>query len=357
MACFLLATFFPAPVTNLCALYSCITLAIFFGQHFFTDFFIYTFHTHIFTEMEKDLLLFAEEGAVYHLNGEPEGGYILKMKPLDTSQSIWVPQDWVEFPVPTVINEKIYYYLFIEMLRERNFEAAYYYATHVSMWLTKRIYRDWFEQEIDLAFETYPDISMIYAQIRANITFASLLFDVNTDDNSGQVYPLKLEFVSRFKKRTSPLALCKPPYPFQFVDNHIAFDLYEMDDPLEIAHSFQIDTDSESEFATSLMTEPAVFQNIHYLEFRKGPTNGDYCLVDGTSIAPGIIQVTERIHPCIFLELYDCKQDPWVNVENYRLIQNHKGWQKFQKFLQFCIDPKLKLFFNVAPTNTFVALQ
>jgi hypothetical protein len=157
------------------------------------------------------------------------------------------------------------------------------------------------------------------------------------------------------------------------VDNHISFDLYEMEDPLEIAlghpvgpiesatigivQEFIDETDTDTEDFVSLMTEPAMFQNIHYLEFRKGPTNGDYCLVNGESIAAGIIQVTERIHPCVFIQLYDCQQDPWVNVENYRMIQSSKAWKKFQEFLRFCLDPKLKLFFNVAPTNTFVALQ
>jgi hypothetical protein len=362
------------------------TLPTFLGKHFFTDFFIYSLHhtfsnqmtQHIIPEpgtlfdFNSERLLFAEEGAVYHLNGEPQGGYILKMKHFDTDQSVWIPEDWVMFPFPAEINEKIYYYLFVECLLERNFEAAYYYATHVSTWLTRKIFQLWFEPEIDLAFEEYPDLSQMYAQIRATITFASLLFDVYSDDANGQIYPLKLEFVSRFKRRTKPIALARPPPPYGFVDNHISFDLYEMEDPLEIAlghpvgplematiniiQEFIDEADTDSDFA-SLMTEPATFQNVHYLEFRKGPTNGDYCLVNGESIAAGIVQVTERIHPCVFIQLYDCNQDPWVNVENYRMVQASKSWAKFQEFLRFCLDPKLKLFFNVAPTNTFVALQ
>ena len=324
--------------------------------------------------MEKEKLLFAEEGAVYHFHGEPEGGHIIKLKPFNTEQGIQVPNDFVYFEkFPREINEQIYYYCFLESLKDRNFEAAFYYATHVSSWLARKIYRIWFENPtLDLDFESPFDIKIVYAEIRANITFASLIFDIYSEREEGyNVFPLKLEFTSRFKKRTRPYALARIPEPCNFVDNHISFNLIEMEDPVEyiaplnspptgiqlVTSSEPMDlSDSEEEFA-AFMTEAPIFQNIHYLEFRKGPANGDYCLVDGTSIGPAIIEVNQIIHPCVFIELFDCSDDTWVNVDNYQRIQLSPMWKKFQEFLRFCLDSKLGLFFKVSTTNTFVALQ
>lgn len=327
--------------------------------------------------MEKSKLLFAEEGAVYHLEGTPEQAKITKMKPFNTDQSIFIPKDFVYLDrLPREINEQIYYYCFLNSLKERNFEAAYYYATHVSVWLAKKIYRIWFENPLlDLDFDSPFEIHSMYAEIRAYITFASLIFDVYSEKEEGyNIFPIKLEFTSKFKKRTRPLPLARIPEPCSFVDNHISFNLVEMQEPLEYASvqvSNQIspqliqlvtslepmDMSSDDEEFATVMTEPPIFQNIHYLEFKKGPTNGDYCLVDGKSIAPGIIEIEQIIHPCIFIELFDCQDDTWVNVDNYRNIQYSVVWKKFEKFLQYTLDPKLGLFFRVAPTNTFVALQ
>lgn len=325
---------------------------------------------------EKNLLLFAEEGAVYHLHGEPQGGYILKMKHFDTDQSVHVPDDWYHFEnLPSEINEKIYYYCFVDALKERNFEAAYFYATHVSIYLTRHIYRLWFEDpSLDADFDNYPDMQMIYAQIRSTLTMASLIFDVYSEhDDVRNIYPLKLEFTSRFKRRTRPYALSKIAEPFHFVDNQLSFNLVEIEDPIDyIASRYPVgpietavieliddlhSDSTEPDFLAHTMVNPPLFDNIHYLEFRKGPTNGDYCLVDGDSIAAGIVQVKQLITPCIFLHLYDCDEESWISVDNYRNIQYSPIWKKFQELLQFCIGPKLGLFFNVSPTNTFVALQ
>jgi hypothetical protein len=324
--------------------------------------------------MEKEKLLFAEEQAVYHLNGEPEGGYILKMKPFNIDQAIYIPEDFVYFgKLPREINETIYYYCFLEALKDRNFEAAYFYATHVSSYLARKIYRLWFENpKLDLNFDSPFDLRIVYAEIRANITFASLIFDIYSEKEEGyNVFPMKLEFTSRFKKRTRPYALSRIPDPCSFIDNHISFDIAEIQEPMEYAtansdHATQLvqlvtqlepmDMSDDEDFSVEIMEQP-VFQNIHFLEFRKGPSHGDYCLVDGTSIAAGIIEVNQRIHPCVFIELFDCSDDTWVNVDNYPQMQNSEMWKKFEKFLQFTLDPKLGLFFRVAPTNTFIALQ
>ena len=326
--------------------------------------------------MEKEKLLFAEEGAVYHFNGEPEGGYILKMKQFNTSQAIDIPTDFVYFEnLPREINEQIYYYCFLDALKDRNFEAAYYFATHVSVYLARKVYQTWFENPaLDLDFDMPFDIRIVYAEIRAYITFASLIFDIYSEtEEMHNVFPMKIEFNSRFKKRSRPYALSRIPEPCSFIDNHISFNLVEIQEPLEYAAVYPIgpvanptiqlvtqlepmDLSDDEEFATT-MSEPPIFQNVHYLEFRKGNTNGDYCLVDGKSIAAGIIEVNEIIHPCVFIELFDCKDDPWVSVDNYRSIQYSPVWKKFQEFLRFTLDPKLGLFFRVAPTNTFVSLQ
>ena len=322
----------------------------------------------------EEKLLFAEEGAVYHLNGEPEGGYILKMKPFNIDQAVYIPDDFVYFgKLPREINEQIYYYCFLDSLQDRNFEAAYYYATHISSYLARKIYRLWFENPaLDLDFDSALDLKVIYAEIRANITFASLIFDIYSEKEEGyNVFPMKLEFTSRFKRRTRPFALSRIPDPCSFIDNHISFDIAEIQEPVEYAgpansthNTFvqlvtqlePMDMSDDEEFATE-MFDPPIFQNVHYLEFRKGPSHGDYCLVDGKSIAAGIIQVNQRIHPCVFIELFDCTDDTWVNVDNYHMMQKSAMWKQLQQILQFCLDPKLGLFFRVAPTNTFVALQ
>lgn len=325
--------------------------------------------------METEKLLFAEEGAVYHLHGEAAGGYIMKMKPFNTEQGIDIPEDFVYFDkLPREINEQIYYYCFVNSLKDRNFEAAYYYATHVSVYLARKIYQLWFENPaLDLNFDMPFDIRVVYAEIRGYITFASLLFDIYSEtEQVHNIFPMKLEFNSRFKKRSRPYALSRIPEPCSFIDNQISFNLIELQEPIEYATigSTQaqnptihlvtqiepMDLSDDEEFAT-VMSEAPIFQNINYLEFRKGNANGDYCLVDGTSIAAGIIQVNQIIHPCVFIELFDCTDDPWVSVDNYRSIQYSPVWKKFQEFLRFTLDPKLGLFFRVAPTNTFVALQ
>jgi hypothetical protein len=327
--------------------------------------------------METEKLLFAEEGAVYHLHGEEKGGYIVKMKPFNTEQAIHVPDDFYYFEkLPQEINERIYYYCFIDAIKDRNFEAAYFFATHVSSYLARKIYLEWFENPaLDIDFDLPFDIRIVYAEIRAYITFASLIFDVYSEKETGyNVYPLKLEFNSRFKKRTRPYALSRIPDPCSFIDNQISFNLIEIEEPLEYAApngnlpnsstTIQLVTqtepmdlsEDEQDFMFN-MEEAPIFQNVHYLEFRKGSSYGDYCLVDGTSFAAGIIEVKQIIHPCVFIELFDCSDDTWVNVDNYPKIQYSMVWKKFQDFLRFTLDPNLGLFFRVAPTNTFVALQ
>jgi len=44
-------------------------------------------------------------------------------------------------------------------------------------------------------------------------------------------------------------------------------------------------------------------------------------------------------------------------MENYHSMQKSPVWKKFEKFLQFTIDSNLGLFFQVAPTNTFVTFE
>jgi hypothetical protein len=316
-------------------------------------------------------LLFAEEGAVYNLVGSNDRAFITKLKPFDTTQEINIPEDYIFFDLPIEINEKIYYYCFLNALKDRNYEAAYFYATHVSTFLTSQIYRHWFENpNLDLDFDSPADFQIMCAEIRCYITFASLIFDVYSERTElHEVYPIKLEFVSRFKRLTNPISLARIPDPCSFVDNHISFNVVEIQDPMLFAtnpgtalQTIQIvnmleDENVSDEEPVFQTIEAPVFQNQNYLEFRKGPLNADFCLVDGQSIGAGIIQVKRLIHPCIFLEIYDCRDDPWVNLENYTTIQNSKIWNKFQEFLQFTIDSNLALFFQVAPTNTFVTLE
>lgn len=321
-------------------------------------------------------LLFAEEGAVYDFVGDADRGYITKLPVFDPSHEIYIPKDWVYFPsFPKEINEKIYYYCFLNALKDRNFEAAYYYATHVSAYLTKQIYQTWFENPaLDLNFDRPASFQVMCLEIRGCITFASLLFDVYTEKTDfHSVYPMKLEFVSRFRRRTSPIFLARLPDPCAFVDQEISYNILEMEDPMVFAvqpentnpviieHvSFPMDDEEDEgiipEQIFTLIQEP-VFQNVDYLEFHKGPLMADFCLVDGHSEAPGIFNVKRLMHPCIFIELFDCNDTPWVEVENYSAIQNSPIWKKFQKFLQYSIDSNLALFFKVGGTNTFVTFE
>lgn len=334
---------------------------------FGTDFFICTARTHFFLMK----LLFAEEQAVYKLVGNSEQATITKLPVFNTSQSITIPEDWVYFPqFPREINELIYYKLFLYSLKDRNYEAAYYYATHVSTFLTRKIYRVWFENPgLDENFDPEIDLPIMYAEIRCYITFASLVFDVYSERyESNEIYPMKLEFNSRFRRRTNPVALCRIPGPCAFVDNHLAYNIKEIDEPMlyaappgPIVETIDIvnlvDIDSEDDTPIVETFQSPIFQNINYLEFRKGPHHADYCVVDGSSYAPGILKVKRLIHPCIFIELFDCSDDTWVNLENYTAIQRSAVWKKFETFLRFTIESNLALFFQVAPTNTFVTLE
>lgn len=369
MACFRFETFFPPCIFRSWRLYSFITFLIFPCVHCFTDFFIYS-PTHTFFLM-KQKLLFAEEGAVYNLVGTADRGYISKLPLFDTTQAIDIPKDWIYFPqLPKEINEQIYYYCFLLAVKERNFESAYYYATHVSEFITKKIYRSWFENPaLDIDFDSTADLKIMYAEIRCYITFASLIFDVYSERSEEQyVYPIMLEFNSRFRRRTNPITLCRIPDPCCFVDNYINFNLVEMEEPalfasrpgtvyesIDVVNIFGQDSDEEN--AVFETFQAPILQNLNLLEFRKGPLNGDYCLVDGKSVDSAILEVNKLIHPCVFMELFDCCDDTWVNLENYTSIQNSPVWKKFQAFLQYSIDPNLGLFFRVAPTNTFVTLE
>lgn len=312
-------------------------------------------------------ILFAEEGQVYNLVGTADQAMITKLPVFNSDQSVEIPKDWVYFPqLPVEINELIYYYCFLYALKDRNYEAAYYYSTHVSLFLTRKIWRLWFEDpKIDLDFEDPADIKVVYAQLRCYITFASLIFDVHTEKSGDHmVYPIKLEFNSRFRRRTRPLQLARIPDPCAFVDNHISFNLIELEEPVsfgersdEISELIDIvSEDSEGQIHLEHFESP-MLQNLNFLEFRKGPLNGDYCLLDGTPIAPAIFKVKRIVHPCVFIEIFDCTDDPWVNLENYQSIQKSAIWKKFETFLQFTIDPNLGLFFRVAPTNTFVTFE
>lgn len=312
-------------------------------------------------------IMFAEEGAVYNLVGTADHAMITKLPSFDTSQSLHIPSDWVYFSqLPVEVNELIYYYSFLYALKDRNYEAAYYYSTHVSVFLTRKIWRLWFEDpNLDLNFDDPADLHIIYSQLRCYITFASLIFDVHTErSDEHQVYPVKLEFNSRFRRRTRPLQLTRIPDPCSFVDNHLAFNLIELEEPIMFGESSSeiseiidiVSEDSEGQVTLERFESP-VLQNVNFLEFRRGPLNGDYCLLDGTPVAPAIFQVKRLVHPCVFIELFDCVDDPWVNMENYKSIQRSAVWKKFEKFLQFTIDPNLGLFFRVAPTYTFVTFE
>jgi len=318
-------------------------------------------------------LLFAEEGAVYNFVGNADRGYITKLPAFDATHEIFVPKDWVYFPLfPREINEKIYYHCFEQSLKDRNFEAAYFYATHVSSYLTKQIYTEWFENPaLDLNFDRPISFQIMCLEIRGYITFASLLFDIYTEKTDyHSVYPMKLEFVSTFRRRTNPVFLCRLPDPCSFVANDISYNILEMEDPMSFAvqpentnpviieHiSFPMDAEDDlPEQHFTLIQEP-VFQNVDYLEFHKGPLMADFCLVDGYSEAPGIFNVKRLMHPCIFLELFDSNDTPWVEVENYTNMQSSPIWKKFQTFLRFSIDSNLALFFKVGGTNTFITFD
>jgi hypothetical protein len=329
--------------------------------------------------MNKPKILFAEEGAVYNLMGEVEGGYILKMKPFDSTQAIDIPNDWVYFDkFPREINEKIYYYCFVNALKERNYESAYYYATHISTYLAKKIHKIWFSDPAhDFGLDSDIDMRHVFYEIRTQLTFASLIFDVYSDkETPATIYPMKLEVSSRYKRRTRPYALSRIPAPSSFVDKNMGFNIIEMDNEVEHvrtspqAHTAlmnmiaqietMVESDDDDEFANDfhgIMVEPPLFENVEYLEFRKGPAVADYSLIEGHSIGAGVVEVDQLIHPCVFLELFDCNDEPWVTNDNYNAIQRSLVWKKFQRFLQFSIDPKLGLFFRVAPTNTFVTLN
>jgi hypothetical protein len=320
-------------------------------------------------------LLFAEEGAVYDFVGDVDRGYITKLPFFNTEQEIHVPKDWVYFPsLPREINESIYYFCFLNALKDRNYEAAYYYATHVSAHLTKKIFNTWFENPaLDLNLDLPASFQVMCLEIRGSLTFASLLFDVVSEKRDfSQVYPMKLEFVSRYRKITRPYYLARLPPPCSFIDHEISFNILEMEDPMMFATqpenpspmiiehiTFPFDSDEENDLPHHVfaMIQEPIFSNVDYLEFHKGPFIADFCLVDGGSEAPGIFNVKRLMHPCIFIELFDCEDTPWVEVENYTRIQNCPHWQKFQKFLQFSIDSNLALFFKVGGTNTFVTFE
>lgn len=346
----------------------------FFGQTPFHRLFHLITYAHNFLK-KKMKLLFAEEGAVYDYVGDAERGYITKLPLFSTDQEIHVPKDWVYFPLfPREINEKIYYYCFLNALKDRNFEAAYFYATHVSAYLTKKIYTTWFENPaFDLNFDRPASFQIMCLDIRGSLTFASLLYDVVSEKRDfNQVYPMKLEFVSRYRRRTNPAFLARLPPPCSFIDHEISFNILEMEDPMLFATqrddssplivehiSFPLDPEEEDDLPHHVfaMIQEPVFQNVDYLEFHKGPFIADFCLVDGHSEAPGIFNVKKLMHPCIFIEIFDCEDTPWVEVENYTSIQNNPDWKKFQKFLQYCIESNLTLFFKVGGTNTFVTFQ
>lgn len=323
-------------------------------------------------------LLFAEESAVYTFEGATEKeGYIRKLPVFNTEQDISRPDKIFYFHVPLAVNEAIYYYCFVESLKDRNYESAYYYATHVTEWLTRKIYHLWFSYTDDSGFDSPPTISMMYAQIRSNLTMASMFFDVYSDhDNCARMFPLELQLDSRFKKRTRPHQLACIPPPFHFVENELSFTLHEIEEPvdfiaetdtnirdavqeiiqnLEAMRQDEIDED-HSVFLSSMMNTP-VYQETRYLEFRKGPYLGDYCLVQGNLIAAGIIEVRKLCHPCVFLRLHDCNEEPWITAANYRTIKNNLAWKVFQELLRFSIDTRMTLFFNITPTNTFVSLE
>lgn len=120
-------------------------------------------------------LLFTQQHSVYeYKNINSTKAEIKKLPRFNSDQSIDVPDCPFFFPnIPKQIMEKIYYYCFTASLKDRNFEAALFYATHVSQWLTMQIYKDWFSadyQEFLLekmqGFGLAPTRVMVHAQIR-----------------------------------------------------------------------------------------------------------------------------------------------------------------------------------------------
>jgi hypothetical protein len=302
-------------------------------------------------------LLFAEEGAVYNLQGTPDKATITKLPWFNTEQSINVPDDWISFNFPTVITEKIYYYCFIFSLKDRNYESAYYYATHISSWLASKVFYNWFADDgEDLNFKSPHDIRLIYSEIRSNITFASLVFDVCTErSNPYHVYPCVLQFVSRFRKRTAPIPLSRIPPPSAFITGDIVYNQNELDQEPHFGNP--IDGLDPFDFIGLHNVEESMFTNLNLDSFTKGPHVGDYCLIDAEYVAAGIVKATKMYHPCVFIELFDCNDDEWVTLENYNSLRKSNAWKKFEAFLQYTISPSLHLLFRVADTSTFISLK
>jgi len=325
---------------------------------------------------DQDYLLFAEEGAVFKyapLDDNFDGGFVSRLKPFDPECEIWVPDGLAFLPLPLSINERIYHHLFNLCLKARNYEAAFYYATHVSQYLTRQIYIEWFgNPDHDPQLDDFPDFGQQCLQIRATLTLAGMMFDILSDLDD-MIYPLRMDITSRFYKRTQPYALCRVPPPHQFVDHELAFTTNQVEnfDFVNTPQSTVLtaiqqamqelnelnNEESDDNISLQLMEDPFQLLQIPFLQFKRGTSIGDFSLVRGSSVASGVVKVDNLFSPCVFIQLFDYNDEPWITLDNHLAIQNHGQWKKLQELLQYSIEPKLCLMFAISPTNTFVTFN
>lgn len=200
---------------------------------------------------------------------------------------------------------------------------------------------------------------------------AALFFDIYSERDS-HLRPMELEFYSNYKIKTNPPELACMPAPFHFVDNDLAFNANEIDEPIRFVTEYE-----ESEYSEEIVENLNMLQDFYdtdqdfdapdtpitlsqrrpYLEFCKGPALGDYCLVTGTPAGGGLLNVEKLYNPCIFIKLNDANEESWVTFENYHNVRLNRAWKIFQDLLRFSIDDNLIIFFSIAPTSAFIALE